>query len=345
MRSNACCPPEIRPKAVRVRRLLLGGAGFALLGFVILNALAINHARAMTHFAAAGVRTRPPEFQHGLAKLRTLLVGVNLPRPANTVTPADFGLACETNRYRVSEGIVLEAWLIPHPAPHGTVLMFHGYGAAKCSMLPEAKAFHDMGYAVFLPDFRGSGGSNGNTTSLGFHEAEDVAATVRYARNALHSEGPLVLYGYSMGGAAVLRAVGECGVSPTAILVEAVFDSLLSTVRNRFSAMGVPSFPSAELLTFWGGRLAGFSGFRHNPADYARNVRCPALLLHGENDPRAVLQQSRRIFDSLPGEKRMKIFRGVKHESCLAADPQAWRAAVAGFLSASSIRSTDQPLL
>jgi hypothetical protein len=53
-----------------------------------------------------------------------------------------------------------------------------------------------------------------------------------------------------MGAAAVLRAVARCGVQPDAIIVESVFDNMLNTVRHRFEAMGVPSFPGAQLLVF-----------------------------------------------------------------------------------------------
>ena len=57
-----------------------------------------------------------------------------------------------------------------------------------------------------------------------------------------------------MGAASVLRSVHSCGVQPDAIIAESVFDRMLTTVRHRFELMGVPSFPCAELLVFWGGR-------------------------------------------------------------------------------------------
>ena len=38
-----------------------------------------------------------------------------------------------------------------------------------------------------------------------------------------------------------------------AVVVESVFDRLLSTAENRFHSMGIPAFPMARLLIFWGG--------------------------------------------------------------------------------------------
>jgi pimeloyl-ACP methyl ester carboxylesterase len=116
-----------------------------------------------------------------------------------------------------------------------------------------------------------------------------------------------------MGAAVVLRAVHACGVQPDAIIAEAVFDRMLSMVRNRFRIMGVPSFPGAELLVFWGGRQAGFNGFSLNPVDYAASVRCPILFLHGAADPRARIEEARSVFATVPGWKRFKEFPGIGH--------------------------------
>jgi hypothetical protein len=70
------------------------------------------------------------------------------------------------------------------------------------------------------------------------------------------------------------------------VILEAVFDTMLNTVRHRFHAMGIPAFPSAQLLVFWGGRQWGFDGFAHNPVQYAASLNCPSLFMHGANDPK-----------------------------------------------------------
>jgi uncharacterized protein len=144
------------------------------------------------------------------------------------------------------------------------VILFRGYGGDKSGTISEARAFLEMGLAVLLVDFRGSGASSESYTTVGFIEAEDVAASVGYARQQLH-HSKVILYGQSMGAAAVLRAIDACGVRPDAVIAEAVFESMLHTVQHRFEAMGVPSLPSAELLVFWGGMQNGLenrAGFR-----------------------------------------------------------------------------------
>lgn len=138
-----------------------------------------------------------------------------------------------------------------------------------------------------------------------------------------------------MGAAAILRAVHQGEAQVDGIVLEAVFDRMLTAVRNRFKSLGVPSFPSAELLVFWGGWQAGFDGFRHNPAEYAASVGCPVLMLHVDSDPRATLGQAQAVLDAIPGAKKeFVVFPGNGHEPCLKGDPDRWHEAVARWLDA-----------
>lgn len=313
------------------RRLLRGLVLAGALGFVLLNVLAYRHAQAMTRFLPRGHRTPPPEALTWGDKLGLVWSGAAIPRPPNRWTPRDVGLPFEPHRFTTADGLALEGWHVPHPRSGGLVLLFHGYADAKAALLPEAKAFHAMGFAAFLVDFRGSGGSMGERTSIGYHEAEDVAAALDFARR-LEGRPAHVLFGASMGAAAVLRAAAEKGARPRAVILESPFDRLIHAVTHRFSALGVPAFPAAPLLVFWGGVQQGFPGFRHDPIDYAPRVGAPALLLAGERDERVTLAEARAVFERLPAGKVFVTFPGAGHGSLLKADPFRWRDAVARFL-------------
>lgn len=278
------------------------------------------------------MRTPRPERLSAWDKARVLFTGVNLPRPANEHTPADLGLPCEVCRIAGREGVELEAWRVPRATSDALVVMFHGYGSCKGRLLKEARAFHDLGYETVLVDFRGSGGSSGHETTLGVYEADDVATAVEFAKS-LAQERPIVLYGRSMGSAAILRAIALAGVDPAAVIIECPFDRLLTTVENRCSAMGVPAFPLAPLLVFWGSVQHGMNGFAHNPVEYAASVRCPTLLMHGSQDSRVSLSEARSICDRLAGDKRFVVF-DAGHESYVAVDPELWQRSVADFLTA-----------
>lgn len=271
-------PPANGPQQKRWKHRLRFLVVLVLLAFVLLNALAYMHARAMTHFVSSGERTEKPEALAFSKKLQVLLEGVKIPHPINRQTPADFGLSFETVTLTNLHGIRLEAWLARQPSSKGMVLMFHGYGASKDSLLPAAREFGKMGYETLLVDFYGSGGSQGNETSIGFYEADDVFAAFQYARRQ-SPDRPLILFGVSMGAAAILMAVHAHQIAPDALILECPFDRLLSTVQNRFRIMRLPSFPCAQLLLFWGGVQQGYNGFRYNPADYARESPLSGIVV------------------------------------------------------------------
>jgi dipeptidyl aminopeptidase/acylaminoacyl peptidase len=319
---------RVRSKA----KLRLGmGALIVVAGFAGLNALAFNHAEAMLRFSDGGSRTTTPERLGFLSRIKVLLAGVNIPRPATHGLPAELAPDCRTLSVPGASGITLASWYCNRGEGTPVVILFHGYSAEKTSLLGEARAFLDLGASVMLVDFRGSGGSSESYTTVGVGEAEDVAAALRYARGRL-SHREVFLFGRSMGAAAILRAVHTRAIQPDGVILEAVFDTLLNTARHRFRAMEVPAYPSAELLVFWGGWQWGFDGFEHNPSAYAASVQCPVLLMHGARDPRVRLTEARRVFDAIAGIKEFVTFEQSGHESYLSNNASQLRSGVERFI-------------
>ena len=240
----------------------------------------------MTHFAPAGMRTATPGKLSAWDKVKALVLGVVVPRPVVGEVRAEFPQPSRTIHFDARDGGKLAAWEIPAATEHerGVTVMFPGYAVSRSSLLGDARVLHELGWRTILVDFRGSGEADGSVTTLGWREAADVAAAMKWARR----EWPvakLILYGQSMGAAAVLRAVAAEGVTPDGIVVEAPFDTLLTTVGHRYRAMGLPSFPFAQLLLFWGGVQNNFNAFALKPVKYAAAVNGPALVLGGEHDP------------------------------------------------------------
>ena len=304
-----------------------------LLGATIsINLVAFMQARAMTRFAGGGERTAKPEQLSFLDAASVFIGGVNVPRPQNTRTPAALGLPFETHRFPSDKNSsTLDAWYVPGKDERLIVVLFHGYAASKSTILNATRVFHELGYAALLVDFYGSGGSSGDETTLGVEEARDVAAAVDYVQKTWPNR-KLVLYGISMGGAAVLRAIAAEKVNAHAIILEATFDTLLNTGKSRFRALGLPGSPFTELLLFWGSLQRRFNFFSHNPVDYARSVNCPTLILHGEKDQRTTLEQARRLARSFDGHARFIAYPDVPHMAIVDARPSEWTRDIRVFL-------------
>jgi alpha-beta hydrolase superfamily lysophospholipase len=221
------------------------------------------------------------------------------------------------------------------------VVLFHGYAGCKASLLREAEVVRQAGYDAFLVDFRGSGGSSGSVTTVGYREADDVADAVNYVRKTFHPPR-VVLYGRSMGAAAALRAVALGKAHPDALVIESPFDRMLSTVSHRFDLVGVPRFPLAPLLVFWGGVQHGYWAFDHNPIDYARSVTCPTLMIRAGRDPFINRGEAESVFNNVAGPKQLLVVDAAAHEPCIAVDKARWSQRVTGFLLAAPRETATQ---
>lgn len=327
-----------------VQKLLLFSV---LTAGVALNAVAWMQARAMTHYLTGEViKTQKPEQLSTFDKAKVVFTGVRVPRPTNTKAPDDMGLDYETHRIEMgsdqfSYPQYLEAWMTAAETDNetngttqkskGIVLLFPQYGASKQAVLAPGKAFYEMGYDVMWVDFRGVGGSSGSNTTLGVREGEDVAAAMRYVQRQWPQK-PVILYGASLGSVAVMRAITHEGITPTAAILESPFDSLLGTVRHRFRAANIPSFPSAELLVFYGGLQQGMNGFAHNPKEYAALMDCPVLIMHGRADTRVTEENAVAIYEQLPQKKELVLFSAVGHGALVNDDPTKWISSIQQFL-------------
>lgn len=309
------------------RKRRLKRTGWILLSvFIFMNVVACFHAYTFTHFTdKALIKTKDRKDMPFGEKLKALFMGINNPRPANLITPSQpfetITLQSNTN---------LECWLIKADSSKGTCILFHGYGASKSQMLDKADEFLKLGYTTLLVDFMGSGGSGGNQTTIGYKEAEEVKTCFEYVQRS--GEKTIYLFGTSMGAAAILKAIHAYSLQPAGIIIECPFGSMYQTTRARFHSLGVPTFPMAGLLVFWGGVINGFPAFSHNPADYSKSVNCPTLLLYGAKDEKVSKEEIFSIYSNLKGSKQLYVYTDAAHENYLRRYKKQWIEDVILFL-------------
>ena len=302
--------------------------------FIIMNIVAAIHAYKFTHFDnSAKVRTKDPKQLSAWQKITTVVLGISNPRPVNKKFPSR---SFQTIRLKSNKEI--ECWLIEHEqsvnidSSKGTVIIFHGYIGEKSSMLDKVEEFFNMGYNILLVDFMGSGGSASNQTTIGYKEADEVKTCFDYIKNT--GEHKIILFGTSMGAVAVIKSLHDYDIQPAGIIVECPFGSMYKTTCSRFRQLHVPTFPMAALLDLWGGIENGFNAWEFIPSDYAKSVKCPALLLYGGQDDKVSREETDDIYNNFKGVKQMKIYPGAGHENYLSKYKKEWVADVDSFLEA-----------
>jgi len=294
--------------------------------FALMNIIAIFHAYKFTHFSDKVSKKTDANTLTNAQKAEVLFFGIDNPRPVNTDKPSQ-----AYTTVKIKNNKLIECWSIKTLNSKGTVILFHGYGGDKSQMIDKSDAFLDMGYNTLLVDFMGSGGSEGDTTTIGYFEAQQVKSCFDYLSKT--GEKNIILFGTSMGAAAILKALHDYSITPKSIIIECPFGSMYKTVCARFRVMGAPTIPMAGLLVFWGGIQNGFWAFNHNPEDYAASVHCPTLLMYGEKDNRVTRTETDSIYNNLKGKKQLVTFVECGHENYLKKYKEQWTDNVKSFLS------------
>jgi alpha-beta hydrolase superfamily lysophospholipase len=300
---------------------------FILSLFLIMNIVAGFHAYKFTHFDSSGKAKTKDATQLSFGdKLKTLFFGVSNPRPVNLSQP---DIPFETITLKSNKSIA--CWYIKHPQAKGTVILFHGYSSEKSASLGEAMVFNSLGYNTLLVDFMGSGGSEGNQTTIGFYEAKEVKTAIDHISHT--GEKNIILYGSSMGAVAIMKCMKDDSPEINAIIMECPFGTMLKTVQGRFKNMHVPAFPMANLLVFWGGVENKFNAFAHNPQEYAKSIKCPVLLMYGQKDDKVSRQEIDAIYNNLGGTRQLSLFPLAGHQEYLKMYPDQWAQDAGVFLA------------
>lgn len=211
------------------------------------------------------------------------LLGVRPPRVPPYLFPGMLGANYLRADLCTEDGVPLRAWWLPAEAPPLVVIGLHGYLSNRCELLVPAWRFQMQGYAVLLLDSRGHGQSGGRC-GLGAREVADVRAAIAEARRS-YPDADIVLYGSSMGGAAVALAAGYSPGLADALILDSAYSRPLipmSGIARLFLGRTAEFLlrPAKPLVGWW----AGVNPYRIDVAEALGRFTGPVLLLHGRRD-------------------------------------------------------------
>jgi len=194
------------------------------------------------------------------------------------------------------------------PGPFPLIIINHGKDPGRPNLQPRdrfyymATAFVKRGYAVMVPMRQGFANSTGryrdygcNMTANGYAQAEDIAATLAYARQQRWVDADrIVVAGQSYGGLATI-------------------------------ALGTQDQPGVRgLINFAGGlrddsdRCAWRSALVSAFAEYGAKTKLPTLWMYGQNDSLFGPELAQRMFGAFEGaggRGRLVEFEPFKRDS------------------------------
>jgi pimeloyl-ACP methyl ester carboxylesterase len=237
-----------------------------------------------------------------LASLASFWLAVRPPRIAIPLQPDEYRLTVEHVTIRADDGVRLAGWLVPRAGAPAVVLL-HGYPAEKADMLPIAAALAPE-FATLLVDQRYFGDSEGHVTTLGSRERHDLKRVLDF----LQSRGvPEVgVFGFSMGGAVALLTAAE-DPRIRAIAAYAPFADLRVLGRELYGWMWLVRYPFVEAMLLWSRLLVGADISRPSPAEAARSLQVPVLLVHSRQDEQIPFGHAERLRVALAANDRAEF--------------------------------------
>jgi len=245
------------------------------------------------------------------------------------------GVGAQAVEFPSPSGSTIHAWLIPGKSGAGAVLLLHGVGDDRRSMLGRARFLHNAGFTVLTPDFQAHGESRGRYVTFGALESFDARAALAYLRE--HARGERVgVIGVSMGGAATL--LGPQPLAADALVLESVYPTISEAVVDRLHVwLGPLGFLSGAvgpaLLNIVGPEI-GVDDDRMRPIDVIERVAEPLLMIAGTVDRYTPLREARALFARAHAPKELWVVQGAGHVDMHDFAPAEYEHRVGGFLSA-----------
>jgi dipeptidyl aminopeptidase/acylaminoacyl peptidase len=210
----------------------------------------------------------------------------------------------EVYKYKSFDGLEIEAALVKPADWDGKtklplIAYVHGgpTGAWEDSLDTWSQLLASRGFAVFMPNIRGSAGYGHkliemNRADWGGGDFKDVMAGVHdLVQRGIADPNKLGIGGWSYGG-----YMSEWAITQTNEFKGAVSGAGMSNLISEFGTERGPAYDE----WFWGVPYEKPEGFlNHSPFLFLKKAKTPTLILQGENDPVDPIGQSLELYRGL----------------------------------------------
>ncbi|CAN6479586.1 unnamed protein product [Victoria cruziana] len=202
---------------------------------------------------------------------------------------------------------------IPENIPLPCVIYCHGNSGCRADANEAAVVLLRSNITLFTLDFSGSGLSDGQYVSLGWHEKDDLKVVVSYLRNK-KDVSCIGLWGRSMGAVTSLL-YGADDPSIAGMVLDSAFSNLFDLMMELVDVYKIrlPKFTvkmGVQYMRHVIQRKAKFDIMNLNCAKVAPKTFIPALFGHATEDALIQPHHSDIIFNSYAGDKNIIKFEG-----------------------------------
>lgn len=233
-------------------------------------------------------------------------------------------------RYTITSdrGETLQGFYYPAGKKPGKKLVFivHGYRsehAETAGMFYEL--YHSRGFDIFTCDNTASGESGGSIFGYDVFESSDCLKWLDFLRSEFGELIEVILHGFSLGGATVLKMSDRCPDCVKFI----VSDSGFIDAREILKAQLGPLYGIMAGLNRF---IAGYDLADTDVSENIKNSPLPFLIVHGTDDKTVPFSMAPRIFGLCPNDKDCLYTEGAKHIETIHLAPMAYEEKLDKFI-------------
>ncbi len=235
------------------------------------------------------------------------------------------------------DGTPLHAVFYPsrHPENGKVLLAIHGHKTdGKTNFSVFAKFFHQMDYALLIPDNRAHGKSGGKLIGFGWLDHKDCLLWMQYLRRRMGEHCKILLHGVSMGAATVLMAAGERPRGLKGVIADCGFTSALEEFRHVLHEYyHLPAIPFLPLASAICKLRAGYTFAQCSASKQLKKAEVPILFIHGQRDRFVPTRMSEEMYRAYAGPKQLFLAPTADHATAYFLHQQEYEAAVRSFLA------------
>ncbi|PON78243.1 Alpha/beta hydrolase fold [Trema orientale] len=206
----------------------------------------------------------------------------------------------------------------PEDSPLPCVIYCHGNSGCRADANEAAVILLPSNITVFTLDFSGSGLSDGDYVSLGWHERDDLKVVVSYLRSNKQISR-VGLWGRSMGAVTCLLYGAE-NPSIAGMVLDSAFSNLYDLMMELVDVYKIrlPKFTIKMAVQYMRRvieKKAKFDIMDLNCLQVASKTFIPALFGHAKDDKFIQSHHSDVIYNSYAGDKNVIYFDGDHNSS------------------------------
>lgn len=236
----------------------------------------------------------------------------------------------ERMEIRSARGNRLVGYYYPGAGDGKRIAFFiHGYRSEHAE---TAGLFYDLycslGFDLFCCDHSAHGESEGQLIGFDVYESADCLRWIDMLRRRFGEDIQVLLHGFSMGSATVLKMSGDCPDCVKAIVSDCGYMDGAQQLKSSLGAF-YPLMRTVNRL------VAGYDLKDTDVRPSLLRARLPILFVHGRQDRSVSFENAEKLYALYPGEKDCLFIDDAKHMECIYLDAPSYRRKLAELIERS----------